>query len=210
MKKRLACFLALATTALAGGYSSTAHASLMDQFLCDAGDMGIMVMWNPLEPNQVVVDISVSEMMDQSLAKQYTIPLVEEGGDARIFKGEGTTFEMVGGNYSFSFDGDPDYLECQFQASEQPEDDGKSGAMLDILGRSLGGKVRSGPGTQFDRLAGIPNRAPIAILRNTGVTFDGYDWFEIQTSSGLIGFQWGGIMCSGEGQKLDGLYEACK
>lgn len=209
MKNRLAYSTLLATISFGAAFLGRAEASSVDQYLCDAGDMSIMVQWMPAEPNQVTVDISVGEMMDQSLAELYQMPLVEEGGDARIFKGNGATFEMVGENYAFQFDGDPEYWSCVYQPSEQIPDE-RGGAYLDILGRSYGGQVRSGPGTDFERLAGIPNRAPLAILRNTGVELNGYDWFEIQTSSGLIGYQWGGIICSGEGTQLDGLYQACE
>jgi len=92
MKKPLAYSLSLATIGFCAAFTGAAQASLVDQYFCDVCDMGIIVFWSSAQSNQVNVDISVSEMMEQSLARQYVMPLVEEGGDARIIKGDGTIF----------------------------------------------------------------------------------------------------------------------
>ena len=50
---------------------------------------------------------------------------------------------------------------------------------VNASGRSLGGKVRVGPGTQFEQSGSLREGQQISILENTGVRFDGYDWFKI-------------------------------
>lgn len=80
---------------------------------------------------------------------------------------------------------------------------------VNAAGRSLGGRLRSGPGTNFGTAGSLNEGAPVTILSNTGVRFDGYDWFEIRIASGFVAYQWGGIMCS-EGQHLAGIYEQCR
>lgn len=75
-------------------------------------------------------------------------------------------------------------------------------------GLSFGGKLRAGPGLSFKQVGSAPAYSPLTILRNTGVTMDGYDWFEVQMKNGLRAFQWGGIMCS-DGGFIGGIYTAC-
>ncbi|TYC52857.1 SH3 domain-containing protein [Rhodobacterales bacterium] len=75
-------------------------------------------------------------------------------------------------------------------------------------GLSLGGKLRSGPGTSFPQTGSLSEGSRLTILRNSGVSFNGYDWFEVTTAGGQRGFQWGGIMCSA-GRQLPGIYQAC-
>src|SRR5690606_23929864 len=74
-------------------------------------------------------------------------------------------------------------------------------------GQSLGGNVRAGPGTEFDDMGSLPGGAPLEILRHGGASFNGYDWFEIR-SGDLVGYQWGGIPCSG-GTQPAGLFQQC-
>ena len=73
---------------------------------------------------------------------------------------------------------------------------------------SLGGKVRSGPGMDFDQTGSLAYGEPISILGHTGAYMDGYEWFEIEDSAGVRGYQWGGIMCS-HAMQIDGVYEDC-
>lgn len=80
---------------------------------------------------------------------------------------------------------------------------------VDAPGRSLGGRLRSGPGTNFGAAGSLAEGTPVTIVTNTGVRFDGYDWFEIRTGNGVSAYQWGGIMCS-EGQQIAGIYEQCR
>jgi hypothetical protein len=72
---------------------------------------------------------------------------------------------------------------------------------------SWGGIVRSGPGTQFARLTSTTEGTRITILSNTGIKFNGFDWFEIRYGD-LRGFQWGGIICP-IGAPLSGTFQSC-
>jgi len=74
-------------------------------------------------------------------------------------------------------------------------------------GQSLGGNLRAGPGTQYDRLDGLAEGAPLTIEAFAGVLYDGYEWFEV-TVGGRRGYMWGGILCS-EGLKLPGIFAEC-
>ncbi|MFZ1813814.1 MAG: SH3 domain-containing protein [Rhizobiaceae bacterium] len=87
---------------------------------------------------------------------------------------------------------------------EQPPQQPIGGAQF---GRSLGGIVRSGPGMQFPKLASLAENQPIAILGDTGVNMNGYNWFEIEWN-GRRGYQWGGIMCSGV--PMQGMFDVCR
>ncbi len=84
----------------------------------------------------------------------------------------------------------------------------KPGQFLNMTGRSLGGKLRAGPGTNYAQAGSTGLNSPLQIIRNTGVRFDGFDWFEVRTSAGQQAYQWGGIMCS-NGSRITGIYEAC-
>lgn len=75
-------------------------------------------------------------------------------------------------------------------------------------GMSLGGSLRDGPGTEFPKIGSLAEGSPVNINANTGVNFNGYDWFKISNGTS-ISYQWGGIMCSNL-VKLEGIYEQCK
>ena len=65
--------------------------------------------------------------------------------------------------------------------------------MFRVMGNfSLGGNVRSGPGTQYDKTDRLPFGEPVSLVSRSGVELDGYEWFEIEYSEGLRGYQWGG------------------
>lgn len=78
---------------------------------------------------------------------------------------------------------------------------------LRATGQSLGGHLRAGPGTEFASVDVLPEGAPVGIVGNAGVRFNGYDWFEIVIGDS-VGYQWGGILCS-ENQHVAGLYHQC-
>ncbi|SOE17581.1 hypothetical protein SAMN05877838_2482 [Hoeflea halophila] len=80
---------------------------------------------------------------------------------------------------------------------------------VDSAGKSLGGRLRTGPGTNFGVAGSLAEGTPVTIVTNTGVRFDGYDWFEIRTGNGVSAYQWGGIMCS-EARQIAGIYEQCQ
>ncbi|WP_068411709.1 MliC family protein [Labrenzia sp. OB1] len=63
-------------------------------------------------------------------------------------------------------------------------------------GQSFGGKVRSGPGMQYQQVGSLYERDSFLILNATGVMMNGYEWFQIRYGNGQTGFQWGGLLCS--------------
>lgn len=99
------------------------------------------------------------------------------------------------------------YTVCGQQTSTNTSTS-SDGVEVNAQGRSLGGTLRSGPGTNYSRIGSVAEGTWITILKNTGVRFDGYDWFEIALDNGTRGFQWGGIMCS-NGAPLNGTYSVC-
>lgn len=80
---------------------------------------------------------------------------------------------------------------------------------VNMAGRSLGGRLRNGPGTNFSPAGSLAEGDRVTIVANTGVRFDGYDWFEVKVPGGGTAYQWGGIMCS-EGQMIEGIFEQCR
>lgn len=81
-------------------------------------------------------------------------------------------------------------------------------AVLNLVGKSLGGNLRAGPGTSFAKVGSTAEGTWLTIVRNTGVNWNGYDWFEIRLDSGKVAFLWGGIMCN-NGPKQRGIYQSC-
>lgn len=81
-----------------------------------------------------------------------------------------------------------------------------AGPLLEAPGQSYGGKVRSGPGMQHAQVGSLAEGDRIKIIRNTGVHFNGYDWFEVQQGD-LVGYHWGGLMCSN--QPVAGIFQQC-
>lgn len=78
-------------------------------------------------------------------------------------------------------------------------------------GASLGGSVRSGPGTEFGKVGSLKEGTLVSLEENTGVQMNGYPWFKVtQYDSGstvLSGYQWGGILCAFDPR--DGVYQTC-
>lgn len=73
---------------------------------------------------------------------------------------------------------------------------------LEMEGASLGGNVRSEPGTEFAAVGSLAEGALVVLEENTGTMFQGFPWFRItqyDMSNGaelMSGYQWGGILCS--------------
>lgn len=68
-------------------------------------------------------------------------------------------------------------------------------------GASWGGKVRSGPGTQYKQIGVLKEGDLVTLEKNTGNMFNGYPWFRIthvnnQNGWSISGYQWGGILCA--------------
>lgn len=95
-------------------------------------------------------------------------------------------------------------FECKRISLKSP--DGRT-AFTNLKGMSLGGSLREGPGVNFAKAGSLRYGADFTINANSGVEFNGYDWFEVSQGR-EISYQWGGIMCS-NGQKIKGIFEQC-
>lgn len=70
-----------------------------------------------------------------------------------------------------------------------------------------GGNVRSGPGTEFKRVTGVPLGAAVETLAVTDRTWlDEYPWYKVRLPNGTEGYIAGGLLCSREGRS--GMYNA--
>lgn len=77
-----------------------------------------------------------------------------------------------------------------------------------IAGYSLGGRVRSGPGTRFDHIASLRKGDKVKIVAPAKVNRTGFDWFEIRYGDDKIGYQWGGLLCSTD-KDISGIKNPC-
>ena len=74
---------------------------------------------------------------------------------------------------------------------------------------SWGGKVRAGPGTNYNQVASLQNGDPVRLLEDTRIMFNGYPWYRISFKGGQVGYQWGGILC-GYGNQIGGIFGVCE
>ena len=74
---------------------------------------------------------------------------------------------------------------------------------------SWGGKVRAGPGTNFNQVSSLQNGDPVRLLEDTRIMFNGYPWYRISYKGGRTGYQWGGILC-GYGNPVGGTFGVCE
>lgn len=77
-----------------------------------------------------------------------------------------------------------------------------------ISGLSYGGILRGGPGIQHRRLGSLRESDWLEILDDTGVWYEGYQWFRVSTSIG-IGYHWGGIFCTQGASLVEGVFSSC-
>ncbi len=79
-------------------------------------------------------------------------------------------------------------------------------------GAALGGKVRSGPGTEHAQIGSLAESIAVNLEYDTGVMLNGYPWFEISydntNGEHSTGYVWGGILCSNE-PDVYGVYSQC-
>ncbi|MBC7282298.1 SH3 domain-containing protein [Hoeflea sp.] len=77
-----------------------------------------------------------------------------------------------------------------------------------MRGLSYGGVLREGPGMEYAKIASMQEGDPIDILEDSGVWFDGYKWYYIQTFRGS-GYHWGGIFCVDAATQIEGILDKC-
>ena len=88
--------------------------------------------------------------------------------------------------------------------SPPPVQQGGSGS---FAAKSWGGIVRSGPGTQYGRIASLNEGERITVLQQTGQYYQDRPWFKI-SFRGRIGYHWGGIICP-LGRSVPGTFQVC-
>lgn len=103
-------------------------------------------------------------------------------------------------------------IEMEREASEEQTQSARSrtgGAdITDMRGQSYGGVQRSGPSMNSRKLGSLYEGDNINILEDTGVWFNDYKWFRIDSPIG-VGFHWGGIFCTESDQRPDGVLSTC-
>jgi uncharacterized protein YraI len=81
-------------------------------------------------------------------------------------------------------------------------------AQSDWPGYSYGGVLRAGPGMEYQQVGSLGDGDWIAVLQDTGVWMDGYQWFYIDSPLGT-GYHWGGIMCIDGQDHPEGMFGVC-
>lgn len=150
---------------------------------------------DPYRPRVVSNDNGVANPDDV----KFTMEVFDGGfsapGAEFLFEGEGGTLAYENMLY-----------DCRIQSAGTATPVANAGALLETPGLSYGGKVRSGPGMQHAQVGSLAEGDRIKIIRNAGVHFNGYDWFEVQQGD-LVGYHWGGLMCSN--QPVPGVLQQC-
>lgn len=126
-----------------------------------------------------------------------------------IFSGDGSRGSLTQGQKMFPCQREIGGGQAQAAPMTSPGAVNGGGNLPGNVGRSLGGKLRAGPGTRYQQTGSLREGDWLTIIRNTGVRFDGYDWFEVALDNGQRGFQWGGIMCA-NGARFDGIFASCQ
>ena len=81
-------------------------------------------------------------------------------------------------------------------------------AKLSMRGLSYGGNVRSEASMNSSKLASLKYGENVTLIERTEMIKDGYYWFKIRSQSGLIGYQWGGLLCSFSDKSV-GAFRVC-
>ena len=81
-------------------------------------------------------------------------------------------------------------------------------AKLNMRGLSYGGIVRAEPSMNSSQLTSLKYGEKVTLVERTEVIKDGYPWFKIKSQSDLIGYQWGGLLCSFSNKSV-GAFRVC-
>lgn len=85
---------------------------------------------------------------------------------------------------------------------------GPAPIMLNVRAGSWGGKLRSGPGMEYDQIGSLNIGDTVTLTEDTAIMMNGYPWFRLRTASGKDGYQWGGILCA-TGVPVEGIFKNC-
>ena len=196
--------------ACAGLSAAPSLASDQASFVCVAGDISYVMVFDGND--LVTVEESFGEMIE---GEPGTFELMAQPSASGFsYTGNGYTF-FGKGNEAALQEGDFAPIPCEpyeampiSQNHESGAVGGNEGPVIDIQGQSLGGRLRDGPGTNFGAIGSLDEGTWLTIVRNTGVQFNGYDWFEVRLDSGVTAYHWGGIMCA-NGAPVPGIYATC-
>lgn len=101
----------------------------------------------------------------------------------------------------------PDFgvLNCAYQTANNGT---RGGGLLPHAATSWGGKVRSGPGTNYRDIGTLSEGERLTILEQSSAPyFQNRPWFKIRFR-GQTGYHWGGIICP-LGKPIPGTYQVC-
>ncbi|NVK57205.1 MAG: SH3 domain-containing protein [Alteromonadaceae bacterium] len=82
-------------------------------------------------------------------------------------------------------------------------------AKLNMRGLSYGGIVRAQASMNSSKIMSLKYGEKVTLLERTEAIKDDYYWFKIQSESGLIGYQWGGLLCSFSNKSV-GAFRVCE
>ena len=208
---------ALATIAALGAPAYAANGQL---YGCgEAGDAEVYVEIDLF--NQAIARYYVVIQGDNALIAGPPEPLhmraASTSGDP-MWAGEGVTFSITGSmgrlqEADMRFDCEV-IDRARFMApptppvspDPRPEDvygsDGDSWTQTPVSASvtSWGGSIRSGPGTEYDKLGSLPLGADVTLLGRTDRLYQGMPWFAVETSGGKTAYIWGGILCDRSGE----------
>lgn len=196
---RAGFFGAVAVLALGG--VGAAEAQSATPFECRGDGVTFHVGYEDGNPNWVFVDAEFSGARAGEQL-EFALPAIPAGSGYR-FARDFAEFRGKGEEAFLEYEGQR--IDCvPVQAALGT---GMGPGRLGRAGQSLGGNLRAGPGTEYDRLEGLTEGTPLTIEAFAGVLFDGYEWFEV-TVGDRRGYKWGGILCS-EGNQLPGIFAEC-
>lgn len=175
-------------------------------FICDEGTPYVQVL--------VPHDMSLNAILMLESEQMEMAPLpVESGFGADLILGPHHWMVQGKGPTELTLYKDDDQpKQCKIADMgnaveiDQPEENEQ---LVSAMGNfSLGGNVRSGPGTQHATTDSLAYGEPVVLIERSGVVLDSYEWFNIEYGEGVTGYQWGGIMCS-NALHITGLYDPC-
>lgn len=207
--------------AVLGFSSAGGQASAVVSYECGGGDLSILVTFDPMQPDQVIVRYGGSDMMISQFKAEgkklvHVLPSTISGSGMAFAAGQ-LDVHMKGKTAIFTEGGQTSTCKQVAQQAGQPQKpqthaDGAVGGKditVNWQGRSYGGKLRNGPGINFKQVGSLAEGAYVTLLVNTGILFNGYTWFEVSYGNGKKAYQWGGILCS-NGKRITGIYKQCQ
>lgn len=203
---------------------------------CNAGDMTYTVSVNPFTSSIALVNVSVSEMTDQNLARDFALNKIDPPAGAVIaysgvdkFDGQITMTTDANQNTRLRFAngtilpcsvteamGSPVGQTSRRATEPQPLSEAEREELKKLsrvrymrdTGYSLGAKMRSRPDKMSANIARVAKGNRVEITGKTALETEGYLWYKVRAGN-RTGFMWGGDLCSAYGP-IDGVYGDCR